>query len=252
MSKTRWTLVVSLGAASALLVIGWAWIRTDSYRQSRRAAEMLSDLGQLSLDRSTGEDAKNVILLFQGTRTRYPQTLTGLDVVCEEADEIYSTSLKPQLAESVLRRIPQLVYAGIHDWRVDASVQIKEGKLLCASHTITFISDRPTLPSALVFGAMQPRPEWIAPEQADAVFFDNHARGHSLGTVTFPKATQSEIESAFRPSLGCLSSFRGCKYPCELAPTAWQRYETTSDYQHLVLGFGKPPDAEDSRCTGPR
>jgi hypothetical protein len=234
-----------------LLSLSWVALRVDSSREAQRAAQMVRDLSKLRLDRSTAQDAKIIVNHFHGAKVRYAPTLTALDVDCGDADESYAISITPVLAERFLSRLPILSRLGIiHDWSVEGAVQLKGNKLLCVTHTIAFRGSDARSQSALVAGSMRPDSQLAGQgNNTYLVSFEANHSVHVLYVRTFPGATEPEIATAFEPDLRCLTTARGCKYPCELAPSAWRDYLRSPDWQHLVLGYGKPADADDPRCA---
>lgn len=262
--KSRWLIAVgtAFGAIFGLLLILWFWVRLDSVSQSKKSAQLLHDLGKLELGPSQAEAARSIVQRYGGkampimplhvNKVPYPpNTISSVNPECaDKADEAYDVSIRPHLAERVLSKLPILARMGIlHDWQVDGAIQLGEGKLLCVSHTVISLSASARSPSAMAYAAVQPHPSWAGEEQTYAVSFEPNSNPHRLGVSVFLGATEAQINKGFELDLTCLTSIRGCRYPCELAPSAWRDYLRSPDWQHIVLGYGKPSDADDPRCA---
>ena len=246
----RWSkiAIALLALAFACLLVFWIFLTVDTFRQTRRAEELLRALGNLELGTSSVPNATSVVRNFGGMRVRYAQTRGGVEPDCD-VGEVYNIAIAPHWIDQIKLKVPLALRLGlVRDWSLNGAVHIKNGTLTCVTYTILLVRRGP----AVIFaGSLRPRSSWNQ-EEGYSIDFDPHPRGHALVLRAYPDATTQQHAAVFRPDLHCLYSLWGCIYPCELSPSAWHAYLETAAWQHLVLGWGKPPDANDSRCGATR
>jgi hypothetical protein len=81
------------------------------------------------------------------------------------------------------------------------------------------------------------RPSRLAPE----------AKQFGLGASVTPNSSSDERRDAFDFDLSCISSFRGCRAPCQILLAVWQEVERRSSSKEIAL----PEEVlEDSSCRG--
>jgi len=69
---------------------------------------------------------------------------------------------------------------------------------------------------------------------------------HRLAAAVSPEADPEEHRHAFQFDLACLTSFQGCRQPCEILPLVWMDYVKRS----RDLGWRLPQEAEnDPKCA---
>jgi hypothetical protein len=240
--KTARTLAIAAGTfvvcMSLFCVLVW-WV---SNREVRRAGQLLHELGQLELGPSMAGSARAFVRRYGLSRVPYaPLAMDN----CRDGDESYQVSVRPSLADRISRRVPWLAGIGlIPFWQIDAAVQFHNGEVECAGEFVYF----PHAHAAAIFsGVMRPRGSYDTAEKYEVVFATPQ---ELLSVSSLPGADSAQKASALEPDLSCLRWLPGCRYPCELSPSAWRFYQTTAEWQHLVLGWGRPPDADDPLCKG--
>jgi hypothetical protein len=242
----RWQqLSVCLSVAVIGLLLLWMALAFDNFRQSQKAAEMIRSLGTLQLGASSTQDAISLVKRFGGSRVRHAQTASGGQDDCDD-EEVYNVTIAPRWIETIRKRAALAIQFGlIHYWTLNAGVHLKSGILACIAYTIVTGQHDP---AAILDGSFRPHSPWNQ-EESYSVGFDPFPRGHELTLRAYPDASPEQHSLVFQPDLHCLSNLRGCQYPCELSPAGWQQYLKTPAWQHLVLGYDKPPEADDPRCA---
>lgn len=204
---------------------------------------MLDDLGQLELGRSSVSDSLAKVQEFGVTRVAYAHLAP---VGCNAGDEFYSVSIRQNLPYRLIRTMPLVARTGlIRYWQVDGALQFQKGVLVCFG-ALVFLPQPHD--SALFAGLMRVHPSGVSESTQRDYDVSFKTPPDALVVTTYPESNAEQKAIAFRPNLACLSGIRGCKYPCELSPAAWEYLRTTPEWQHLLLGYGKPPDADDPRC----
>jgi hypothetical protein len=233
---------VLLALLSALRLVIWR----ESSMQARRAGQMLQELGQLELGPSGSQSALAVVQRYGGTRAAYAPLAF---VNCNDGDEFYALSIRQTLPDRIIGAVPLIARTGlVRYWQVNAAVQFKNGQLVCVGALVYF----PHAHASAVYAAVtRARPSEFDAGTGKAYDVSFQTPQEVLAVTVYPEANQAQRTGAFEPDLSCLSRLRGCSYPCELSPSAWQYYQTTPSWQHLVLGYGKPPDADDPQCSTP-
>jgi hypothetical protein len=244
--KRTYILIGTLfGLALVVTLISLFRVRQTTINQRNQVAAMFDDLPKLRPGYSTSRDIASIVDRYHGIKIAAQEDQTGYSVYCPDPDESYRFYIDAGEAPRSLIERP-LVYrlSRLHYWVLDVTLQLKNGTLLCVSHHL-----RVYPVTGEVFyaagGLITSRPN-LDDSNPYKTGYDRSF--HGLVADALPNATEEEKKSIFAVNLRCLTSFVGCHAPCELLPSVWKQYVNSRGYQHLVLGYGKPPDADDPRC----
>lgn len=241
--KTARTSAICASALVVCILFFCVVVWRVSDGEVRRGGRLLQELGQLELGPSTARQARALIHSYGLRRVSYPPLAM---VNCGGGDESYQVSIRPELADRISRKMPSWLVRMrlVPNWQIDAAVQFQDGEVECAGAFVYFPHAHAVAGFA---GVMRSRVPYDSLDEYDVTF---ETPQEFLSVSSLPGASPAQKASAIEPDLMCLTRFAGCRFPCELSPFAWHFYQTTPDWEHLLLGWGKPPDADDSRCKG--
>lgn len=230
-------------AVIGLLFIIAVWAKVENSRNAKKAAQMLHELSALALESSSEADSAAILEKYGFVKSKYGQTFP-FDI-CLDSNQSYDVSLNPKFSVWITRSAPLLVHIGIvPGWQIHAALHFRNGQLSCINYAVYF----PHAHASGVFaGGIRPRPRDISENEPYQFYFTTPP--DVFGVSAFPSTNQDQKDEIFRPDLSCLSRLGGCRYPCEMSALWWQRYKATADWQHIVRGYGKPPDDDDARCS---
>jgi len=226
-------------ALLAFSVVLTVFIVNVTYRY--RAESLLSDLQTLRVGKSTTADVQRIMNRHGGsTSPSYPS-------FCTPIDGAYDVWIGSQPIARLAQSIPFLRRFGLRPWGTAATVVLREGRVCFLSYSL----------------AMEdPKGNWewqiestLLPEQMNEVLGTEH-HGYRTGTQDIrnfrilrsevtPQATEEQRREAFTYDLSCVTSFRGCRGRCQIAPLVWEKV-----YRESINEGGKMPleETSDPHC----
>lgn len=216
-------------------------IYSFDFRQKSKAEALLKDIRTLRVGQSTKADVERIMSHHGGGPS---QSSTSS---CDPVDGAYDVWTGSETIVWLEQSIHLLSHLGRRMWGTAATVILHEGKVCFLSYGV---------------GMEDPERKWEWSVEtkllvAGAIFapdgshpgYETRTRDYKgvrrLTSNVTTDATEEERRRAFTYDLSCVTSFRGCRQRCQIAPLVWQ------DEYHASLKNGTPLPTEettDSRC----
>jgi hypothetical protein len=215
------TLFAILGLTLVFVLAGYA----INFHTRKRAERLLRDLQTLKIGTSTAEDAMQIVTRYGGAEiggNPDPRDVAPWGVgPCSGPHQRYGIRVAPDLTNRTVLAVPILQRLGLSIWGVAATIDVKDGKVLCFSQNAGF----QRLDGHQLEARAEMIPEALPFDAGQAYAVHSHFIRHYIHEITasvLPDASVDEKTRAFRVELACVTSLSGCVYPCQLAPSVWE------------------------------
>jgi hypothetical protein len=204
-----------------------------SVRISRRRAEqLLHDLRQLQVGKSTFEDARALIMGFGGGISPYDHSGCSpahctFEVVLTHYPPLVRvwgpSLLNGETTWQVVRVFPPL---GLQDWQAGATVQVDRGIVTHVSYGVWvrgsggFVLGRDTDEFLVI-------PQYLRDRMGQRSYYVSWANittvggGEGILSTLTPQANAEERNHAYDVDFDCLTMLGGCTSLCQIAPTSF-------------------------------
>jgi hypothetical protein len=229
-----------LFAVGLVLFAVYLWAYCDARYRRSRANHLLSDVEELKVGTSTGDEIKRLSEKYAGRfRDLWPEPGYQMDVSSRYVNfrgqpyplpgqRLWSVSAYLYVRDDRLRRVQ--VVAGIHrsDWH-DLGV------------TILIDSDKETMPKDVSYYV----------RFSHGNFDSGQPPMEILELSLTPEADARQFVRAFDVNLSCLTAFFQCRNVCELQPSAWND-RPLEERMSSLDGYGKKIGTECQSAIGPQ
>lgn len=189
-----------------------------NFTYRKKAEGLLKDIRTLRVDLSTTADVERIMTRHGGSRSP-PYASFGTPM--GGAYDVWTGS---RAINQLERSVPILSRFGLRQWGTGATVILRGGRVCYVRYGV---------------GMEDPRGVWewgvesiLLPKGRSDVAGEEH-RGYKVGTrddrgvrrlrsELTPEATEDERRRAFTYDFSCVTRFRGCRQPCEIAPLVWK------------------------------
>ncbi len=231
-----------LFAFAVLMLTIFLAILAVNYTYRKNAEGLLKDIRTLRTAQSTKEDVERIISRHGGSPSHSYASF------CTPIDGAYVVGTGSQGINRLERVIPILRRFGLRQWSTGATVVLRGGRVCYLHYRV---------------GMEDPNGQWVwsvesnlMPDRQSDVS-GHEQRTYKVGTRDYkgvrslrseltPEATEEERRRAFTYDFSCVTRFRGCRQPCEIAPLVWRDV----DEQNLNSGWTTPvEEANDPHCN---
>jgi hypothetical protein len=212
-----------------------------NFTYRKKAEGLLKDIRTLRAAQSTKADVERIMSRHGGSPSQSYASF------CTPIDGAYDVWTGSQGINRLERDIPILRRFGLRQWGTGATVVLRRGRVCYLHYGV---------------GMEDPNGQWqwsvesnLMPDRQSDVFGDEQPR-YKVGTRDYkgvrrlrseltPEATEEERRRAFTYDFSCVTRFRGCRQPCEIAPLVWQDVYQ----QNLNSGWTTPvEEVSDPHC----
>lgn len=209
------------------------------YTRSRQKL-LLNKIASLHVGTSRIQDV-------QAITQRFPTEAGARSSACPSADHSYSFRVANDTLNRLAMRLPELRFLGVRPAGVVAVVLLRDGVVCFVSFDVATMLQDGNREVEATTSVESVRDTYFLRDHQYHVLM-NSIRGyiHTLDVRISPSVNDERRAHAFDYDLSCLGSFRGCRAPCELMPSAWLDYQKEA----RANGWDVPPeDASDPHCT---
>jgi hypothetical protein len=226
---------------AALMFTIFLTIFAVNFTYRKKAEGLLKDIRTLRADLSTTADVERIMSRHGGSPSKSYASF------CTPSDGAYDVGTGSQTINQLGRSVPLLSRFGLRQWGTAATVVLRGGRVCYLHYGV---------------GMEDPNGQWqwsvesnLMPDGQSDVSGDEQRR-YKVGTRDYkgvrrlrseltPEATEEERRRAFTYDFSCVTRFRGCRQPCEIAPLVWQdtyQQSLNSGWKTLV------EEANDPHC----
>jgi hypothetical protein len=215
----RWILQGVFVFAALILTISLTLLAAN-FVHKRRAEGILKDIRTLRAVQSTTADVQRIMNRHGGGPSQAYASF------CDPADGAYSVGTASQTISWLDRSVPVLRRFGLRQWDAQATVILRGGRVCYLNYSVSM---------------EDPEDEWLwrvesslLPDaHSDSSIYADEHWGYKVGIRDYKgvralrskltlEATEDERYKAFAFDFSCVTRFRGCRQPCEIAPLLWQ------------------------------
>jgi hypothetical protein len=245
--RLRAHILLSLAAALlAIPVLGAIGIYGINLASRRNEEAVLRKVATLRIGTTTLQDCQPIL-------DAYAPIVKSPVVTGTQTEQLYVISVFNHLLNRAVGH-PLLWSLGLRPSAATVKLRFNDEKLTYLNYTVNTISTRRAHGNtAEVAATVQFKDEISHSNLNYYVGYGGHPSSFVPGAVEFgvgsivtPRAANEERNAALDFDLSCISSFRGCRAPCQLLPAVWKEVKRRSLNRELDL----PQEVlEDIECS---
>jgi hypothetical protein len=226
---------------AALMLTVFLTVFAVNFTYRKKAESLLKDIRMLRAAQSTKADVEQIMSRHGGSPSQSYASF------CTPIDGAYDVWTGSQAINRLERDIPILSRFGLRQWGTGATVVLRGGRVCYLHYGVGMEGPNGHWQWSVESNLMPDRKSDLSGVEQRR--YEVEARDYKgvrrLRSELTPEATDEERRRAFTYDLSCVTRFRGCRQPCEIAPLVWQDIYQ----QSLNSGWTMPvEEASDPHC----
>lgn len=216
------------GVLSGIVFCAWLSILCFNFRCQKKFDRLSTDLRNLNIQQANAADVK-ALMIRHGGRS-FPAISQNCESPGPERDEVYTFGTANPALDKLAYAHPVLRLLGLRAQEMEITVTL-ENNHICYFNVRVGMENFDGWYWRVETVLLAPSNTGIWEEPLHVTLHQFTGFGSLQAQLTHA-ATPDQIRHALTADFACVTSFRGCQHPCDIAPALWQ--EAVRNFQEAV------------------